>query len=311
MLQANSYMHCAIIIINYRTPELVINCLNSLEDQIEHERWRVTVVDNCSQDNSLSLLKEAIDEKGWTWVEIITTPYNGGFAYGNNFGIRYITADYYLLLNSDTIVRPYAIKLLLDAMQKYPKAGIVSPRLEWPDGTPQISCFRFHSPISELIASAGTGFITSLFNKYTIPLPLPEQPITPEWTSFACVLIRKEIFEEVGMLDEGYFMYFEDVDFCRRVTAKGWTILHCPSARVVHLRGYSSELKTQQREKKRLPAYYYQSRSRYYQQFFGKPGWLVANLCWMAGRSISKLREVFTRKDRTVVLHATRDIWIK
>ncbi len=158
----------AIVIINYRTPQLTIDCLHSTIPNLNNStEANIVVVDNDSQDDSVELIQKAIDDHNWSeWVSLIASPINGGFSYGNNVGIKAIEAENYLLLNSDTIVREGAIKLLLEALEKYPQAGIISPRLEWLDATPQISCFRNRSPLNELIKSANTGIITKTLNQY-------------------------------------------------------------------------------------------------------------------------------------------------
>jgi hypothetical protein len=303
-------MRLAIIIVNYRTPKLVIDCLASVQSEIEVGRDAVAIVDNASADDSLEQIEGAIAENGWSqWVKVIASPVNGGFSSGNNLGIAALAADAYLLLNSDTIVRPGAIAKLLAAKDDHPEAGIISPRLEWLDGTPQISCFRYHSPVSELIDAAATGPITKLLEHYEVALPVADTPIEPEWTSFACVLIRREVIERVGLMDEGYFMFFDDTDYCRRVRNAGWKILHYPDARIVHLRGGSSPVKSAIAARKRPPAYLYVSRSRYYSKFYGASGLWMANLLWLAGRSISLARELAGNKQSHISELAARDIW--
>lgn len=306
--QEDSY-YLAIVIVNYRTPELVIDCLNSLASEIPSlPPTKVIVVDNHSGDDSVSLIKSAI--VSFDWVELIESEINGGFSYGNNVGIKAIKADNYLLLNSDTIVRKGAIALLLEALNKYPQAGIISPRLEWLDGEPQISCFRNRSPINELINSAKTGVITKILNKYDVPLAVSEETIEVEWTSFACVLIRKTVIEEIGLMDEDYFMYFDDIDYCRRTKKAGWQIIHYPFARVVHLRGGSGSVKKDIATKKRPPAYLYASRSRYFTKFYGVLGLWLANLLWLLGRSISYTREIIEKKPPQTCVLESRDIWL-
>src|SRR5690242_1270986 len=148
-------MKLAVIIVNYRSANLVVQCLESLLKQIAGINARVVVVDNCSQDNSITILKDwIVGHDDGNLVQLVESKVNGGFSAGNNIGIRAVNADYYLLLNSDTIVRPDAISILLETADSNPEAGLVSPRLEWPDGTPQESCFRYLSPMSELIGSA-------------------------------------------------------------------------------------------------------------------------------------------------------------
>ncbi|VXD10993.1 glycosyltransferase family 2 protein [Planktothrix paucivesiculata] len=301
----------AIVIINYRTPQLVIDCLKSLENQVELEHDRVIIVDNASGDNSVELLQQTIIDNQWfSWVKLLASPVNGGFSAGNNLGMKAIEAEAYLLLNSDTIVRQGAISSLLHAWKTHPEAGIISPRLEWPDGTPQISCFRYHSPISQLIDAAATGPITKLFQQYDVPIAVSNTPFEPEWTSFACVLIRQQVIQQIGLMDEGYFMYFDDVDYCRRVHQAGWQILHWPEARVVHLRGGSGSVKADMAAQRRPRPYLYASRSRYFAKFYGITGLWLTNLLWLVGRSLSWVRELVGNKQPHTCEFQGQDIWI-
>lgn len=301
----------ACVIVNYKTPELVIACLPGLLADLDGRDARVVIVDNCSGDDSARRIREWVREAGEDRrVQVLESSFNGGFAAGNNLGIRAVQARYYLLLNSDTLVRPGAIAALLEAAESHPEAGLISPRLEWPDGTGQESCFRLHSPLSELSAAAQTGVVDALLHCYAVPLPVQETVAFPEWTSFACVLVRGEVFEQVGLLDDGYFMYFEDVEFCHRAALAGWRIVHDPRARVVHLRGGSSSVKEQTRQKKRVPRYYYESRARYFYQVYGRHGLWAANLLWWVGRGVSKTRQLLGRTDKSAVQGAWLDIWI-
>ena len=304
-------MTLAIIIVNYKTPDLIIECLRSLQDQIELGCDSVVVVDNASGDDSVKQLKAAVTQNQWQqWVKIVPSEVNGGFSAGNNLGIQSVSADAYLLLNSDTIVRPQAIANLKEAMHTYPQAGLISPRLEWLDGTPQISCFRYHSPVSELINAAATNPISKLLVNYDVPLPVSDMPMNPQWTSFACVLIRQEVIEQVGLMDEGYFMYFDDVDYCHQARDAGWDIVHVPAARVVHLRGGSGSVKKAIAQRQRPKAYLYASRARYFRKFYGYIGLLIANLLWLVGRSISLVREVAGNKEPHACQLEHRDIWL-
>lgn len=304
-------MRLAIIILNYRTPKLVIDCLASLETEVQVSRDSVIVVDNASGDDSVELITAAIAKNHWEhWAKVLPSDTNGGFSAGNNIGIKAVEADAYLLLNSDTIVRPDAINSLLKALESYPEAGLISPRLEWPDETPQISCFRYHSPLSELINSAATGPVTQLLKKYDVPIPVSDVPFEPQWTSFACVLIRREVIEQVGLMDEGYFMYYDDVDYCRQARNAGWKILHWPEARVVHLRGGSGSVKSEVAARKRPRPYLYASRSRYFAKFYGVLGLGLANFCWLVGRMISLTRELVKHKSPHICEYQAQDIWM-
>ncbi len=299
-----------IIIVNYRTPQLVIDCLLSLQNDFVSKWFTVTVVDNYSGDDSVAKIEQAIAKHQWNEsVTLIKSAVNGGFSAGNNLGIQAKKADAYLLLNSDTIVRPGAIKSLLETMQANPKAGLISPRLEWLDETPQISCFRYHSPLSELIDAAATSPVTKILGHYNVPMTVSDTPIETDWTSFACVLIRHEVVEQIGLMDEGYFMYYDDVDYCRRARNAGWQILHYPQARIVHLRGGSNSVKADVAARKRPKSYLYASRTRYFTKFYGSMGLLIANLFWLIGRSISLMRELLKNKEPHVCEYESLDIW--
>ncbi len=295
----------AIIVLNYKTPGFVVDCLHSLNGQIDPQTQEVIVVDNCSGDDSVIEIEKAIESAGWgSWARVVRSPVNGGFAAGNNVGIKASNAKVCLLLNSDTIVRDGAIETLMRTLDEHPEIGMIGPQLEWPDGTHQISTFRYGTPITEMIYASRLGIIERVFPKHVVARELHAFTIGIDWISFACVAIRREVFEAVGLLDEGYFMYFEDVALCRRATKAGFVIGYQPDARVVHLRGGSSPVKEQTRQRKRRPAYYYAARSHYLRSFYGVLGHILANLLWMTGWTIGALR------GRTgAVAHEYIDIW--
>jgi len=300
----------AVVIINHKTPQLVIDCLASLLPELKGIKAKVVVVDNASQDGSCDLIASWIDKYfSSEQIELIASADNSGFSGGNNRGVQAVEAEHYLLLNSDTVVRKGAIGLLLDAAKNESSAGLISPRLEWPDATPQESCFRFHTPISQLIGSANTGLITKLLQRFNVPFLVSEQPAYYDWTSFACVLVRAEVFKELGLMDDGYFMYFEDVAFAHKAQQAGWKVLNIPTAHVVHLRGGSSPVKSQAKQRKRLPRYFYESRTRYFYQVYGRAGLLMANLCWMLGYGVSLLRSLSPSFKPTISKCQWKDIW--
>ncbi len=298
-----------VVILNYKTPKLVIDCLESLKGQLTETRQAV-VIDNASPDDSWEQLSAWRDSTAPSFMTFVKSDVNGGFSAGNNIGIKHQAAKHYLLLNSDTIVRDGALEAMLAASKQLPQAGLISPRLEWPDATPQISCFRYHSPVSEMINAAATSVVTKLFRRWDVPIPVQEGRSFPQWTSFACVMIRREVIEQVGLMDEGYFLYFEDTDYCRMARDLGWDIVNVPEARVVHLRGGSSDVKKNIHKRSRLPAYYYASRARYFAKHYGQIGLVFANLLWGVGRIVSLVRALFGKKEAVVCEKQYRDIWI-
>ena len=301
-----------IILVNYKTPDLTVDCVNSIHAQLDPEKDAIIIVDNCSGENNIEAIERGIEKNGLSGVvSIIPAPQNNGFSYGNNIGIKAMDAEFYLLANSDTVFRRDSVKELLYAAGKYPSA-IIGPRLEFPDGEAQVSCFNFSTPVSELINSAQTGIITNCLKKYNVPLPISSELTRPDWISFACVLIPKVILNKVGLMDEGYFMYFEDIDFCQRTRRAGFDIIYWPASHVVHLQGKSSDVNEKINKEKRLPLFYYKSRSRYFIKFFGKRGFLMANLFWISGRIISVCKEILlARRNKSACSFQFIDIWKK
>lgn len=301
----------AVIILNYRTADLVIECLASFVPELP--TWpglEAVVVDNASGDGSDERIERALAERGWSgWARLVRSPDNGGFAAGNNLGIRSAAADVYWLLNSDTLLLPGALAELRRALRARPDAGLISTGLEWPDGSRRVNCFRFMRPPTELVRAAATGLITRLLRGFEPAMPIPDAPAEPEWSCFASILIRQWVFERIGYLDDGYFMYYEDMDFCRRAREAGIALVFWPTARVIHLEGQTSGV-AKVRTLGRRPPYFYAARSRYYAKFHGRTGLLRANLCWLLGSAISHLRGVVSRKPPPAHEHEGRDNWI-
>ncbi|MCO6045351.1 glycosyltransferase family 2 protein [Aeoliella sp. ICT_H6.2] len=306
-----------IVIVCYRSADLVIDCLHSLAPQIDDvPGTRVEICENGTGEESLAHLQAAIDMNRWSdWVSITPISPNRGFAGGNNVVLGPALASenpprYLLLLNADTIVRPGAIRAMYDGLEAQPNVGILSPRLEWPDGTPQGSAFLDFTPLHEFIKAAGTGTVTRLFKRGHGGMPLSDEPHHAEWVSFACALIRREVFQKCGLLDEGYYLYYDDADYCRLTRQAGWDVLYYPLARVVHLRGRSNPAKSLAAEKRRRPRYWYISRARYYAKFNGRGHLWLANTMWWGGRLISLARELVGNRARSVCDKEGRDIWI-
>ena len=304
-----SDVRVAVVVLNYRTPALTVDCARSVLAEIDPRQDRIVLVDNASGDGSADKIRAGLAGVGGDVLRVVESGANGGFAAGNNVGIASVGARAYLLLNSDTWLRQGALERLWQVLASDARIGLVTPRLEWPDGQPQISCFRFHTPVSELIAGAATGPVRALLDRWDVPLPVQDGPSEPDWSSFAAVLIRGEVIRTVGLLDSAFFMYFEDVDYCRRARRAGWRIRNEPSARVVHLRGGSSPVKALSAARKRRPRYYYASRALYYRRAFGGLGPLAANLLWTAGRSLAWLRETLTGKPSHTVERELLDNW--
>lgn len=304
----------SVSIINYRTGDLTIACVQSVLEAARQETdlsIHTVVVDNASGDGSADQIANWIEREDLAdQVTLVRSPTNTGFAGGHNQGMTARPSDYVLVLNSDAAVRPGAFSTLVSAAQNAPSVGFVAPRLEDPDGTPQVSCFRAHSPRSELIRTAVTGTVTQALKRHEVALGINPDPAQIEWMSFACILLRREMIDAIGLMDEGYFLYFEDAEYGLRGRRAGWGCAYVPAARVIHYRGGSGPVKALQKAKKRLPRYYYCARSRFFCQQHGRAGLLAANLCWHLGRGIAHLRWLAGRRPVPMAEHEARDIWI-
>src|SRR5688500_8948486 len=293
-----------IVIVNYRTAQLTIECLGSLAPEIPllPPGTQVVVTDNCSADDSVERLTAAVRDRQWeSWARIMPLPRNGGFAWGNNEAIRVALAsgdppDYVLLLNPDTLVHPGAVTALLEFMDAHPKAGIAGSRLEEPDGRPQRSAFRFPGVMSELENSVRLSLVSRVLKRFVVAPPPPPRACKVDWVAGASMIIRQAVFDSIGLLDEKYFMYFEEVDFCLRANRAGWPCWYVPDSRVIHLVGQSSGVTDETKPKKRRPAYWFESRRRYFLLHSGRIGTFLADTLWVAGHSLYRATAVLRKQ---------------
>jgi hypothetical protein len=251
------------------------------------------IVDNASGDGSVGTLCRAIESKGWSeWACVMPQDRNGGFAFGNNAGIHAALAaaklpDLILLLNPDTIARPNAIRALVDFMDEHPDAGIAGSRLENASGAVDGTAHNAPSPLGELDAGARLGLLSRLLPRHVVTPPTREVEHECDWVSGASMMIRRQVFEQMIMLDEGFFLYYEEVDFCFRAKQAGWQVWYAPRSMVVHLEGASTGIRAVQLRRAR---YWYDSRRRFFVKHHGIDGLLLADLLWALGRASYLLR---------------------
>lgn len=283
-------MACVFVaIVNYQTGPMVVECLASLASQVPVlHGGRVIVVDNASGDDSVRHIGGAIAANEWgAWSEVITLPRNGGFAYGNNRAIdRAHELDpafgTMVFLNPDTVVRPGALRALLAHLESHPNAGIAGASIEDANGDRQHSAHPFPSPLTEFVRGSQLGVVAKLLGLGAMAHPAGDHSQPCDWVSGACFAVRRQVLEHIGLLDEGYFLYFEEVDFCRRARRAGWSCWYVADARVVHHEGSSTGIRDGAR---RRPAYWFASRRRYFTTAFGTLGLVAADLLWALGRA--------------------------
>lgn len=295
-----------IVIVAYKGAGLTIDCLRSIEPELASVPGaRVIVVDNASPDGAADRVEQAIAEQRWSdWARLVRSPRNGGFAAGNNVALRLAAAEsdpaeFVLLLNPDTLVRPGALRILRDFVAERPEVGVAGGRSEDLDATPQMCCFRFPNALSEALGYLGIGVLDRLFERQLTRLGIPEVPRQVDWVSGAFMLVRQAVIDQVGLMDEGYFLYFEETDYLRRVHQAGWTCWHVPAARVVHLVGQSSGVTVHDRPPTRVPAYWFESRRRYYVQNHGRAYAVLADVMVAIAYPLGRLQHVLRRKRRS------------
>jgi GT2 family glycosyltransferase len=295
-----------IIIVNYKTPDLTIRCLESLARERETLRdpIDVVVVDNRSEDGSEERIRDAIRARFANFASLIASPENGGFAYGNNLGIRPALEsasppDYFMLLNPDTEALPGCLERLLGFMDATPSAGIAGTRIESGNGVVQHSAFRFPSVAGELERGMSLGVLSKLLERWVEAPPIRTETHQTDWVSGAAMIIRREVLESIGLMDEAYFLYYEEVDFCLRAHRAGWSCWYVPEAGVIHRAGASTGVShddEHEAKRKRLPRYWFESRRRYFEKNFGQRYAGLADLAYGAGFGLWRLRTKIQRK---------------
>lgn len=228
-------MDCSVVIVNFRSEVYLAECLASLEADSSNKEVLVL-------DNSATIAPSDLQAR-FSWVQFITNERNLGFAGASNRGLRVARGRHLLLLNPDTVVAPGAIRTLNEYLDSRPEVGAVGARLLDSDGRLQYSCRRF------------PGLLTIFFGRYSVLTRLfPRNPVSSrylyldldhaapaevDWLSGACLMVKREILESVGPLDEGYPLFVEDMDWCRRMRDAGWKIVYVPTAEVRHHVGVS------------------------------------------------------------------------
>jgi GT2 family glycosyltransferase len=234
-------------------------CLQSLREAHDEAQFEVIVVDNASGDGSAEMIEREFPE-----ITLLRQSTNLGFTGGHNLALERAQGRHKALLNSDTVVHPGAINALVAFMDANPRAGIVGPKLLNPDGSLQMSCRRFPNPVAAAFRNTWLG---KLFpnNKYVREYLMADfqhdQPREVDWVSGAALFIRSDTMNEIGKLDDEFFMYCEDVDLCKRAWDAGWKVMYCPQAVISHAIGKSSD-----QVPNRMIARFHLSMLRYYRK---------------------------------------------
>ncbi len=239
-----------IVIVNWNVAGLLAQCLHSIAGQadgtvgpdgtlsVASHRVRVHVVDNASTDGSVRMVQNR-----FPWVHLLASEVNLGFTGGNNLAIPHAHGRYILLLNPDTELTPGSLAVMMQYAQQHPTVGVLGPRLRYGDGTLQPSRRRFPTLTMAMMEST---IMEQWFpnNRWAARYRMEETPEDAvqqvDWLTGACLLTRKDVWDQIGLLDDRFFMYSEELDWCQRAADAGWLRVYLPTAEVVHYEGQSS-----------------------------------------------------------------------
>jgi GT2 family glycosyltransferase len=241
-----------IVIVNYRTCDLLRECLQSIYESRGDFSFQVCVVDNCSQDGSCAMVGEEFPQ-----ARLVESEVNGGYAYANNLGLSVFgfaqtsdeklsesTPRYALLLNPDTLLPPSALQEMLNFMEAHPEAGVAGPRLVLADGSLDLACRRsFPSPEVSFYRMIGLSKLfpkSRRFGRYNLTYLDPDEVTEVDSVVGAFMLVRTGALKQVGLLDESFFMYGEDLDWAYRIKKASWKVYYNPQVTVLHYKRAAS-----------------------------------------------------------------------
>lgn len=291
-----------IVVLNYQATHVTVDCLRSLSSCgiLHRGEARVVVWENGTGVEAVSVLREAIEANQMCdWTELLVSVDNLGFTGGNNRVIQRALhsdnrPDYFLLLNSDTLVTDESLTNLIDFMDRHPRAGVGGSQLLSETGEIQGSPFRFPSIASEFDSGLRFGLVSRLLSSRSVIMPTPKEETQVDWVAGASMILRRQMLEQIGLLDEGFFTYFEDMDLCKRAHQNGWEVWYVPQSRVIHLEGASSGIV--RTVIKRRPSFWFQARRRYYLKHAGEFRSGCIDAAYILGFSLWRLRRFIQQR---------------
>jgi N-acetylglucosaminyl-diphospho-decaprenol L-rhamnosyltransferase len=289
------------IIVSYKTAQLVKNACRALAEERERlsghsVELRLCIVDNASGD--AASLAPFLAEPEWaSWVDLLVSERNGGFAYGNNVAFKHsfesgYAPDYFFLLNPDAEVRPNAVSALVDFLERTPRAGTAGSSLENLDGELWPYAFRFPNLVAEGVSPLAVRKLDALFESRLVARRMGNQIEEVDWYPGAAMMCRSSIIRDLGGMDESYFLYYEETDFCLKLKRAGWSHWYVPASRVMHIAGQSTGVTGVEGVGKRLPAYWFESRRRFFQKNYGLSYAIATDAVALAGQALGGLQRL-------------------
>lgn len=290
------------IIVNYRTPEMTARAASALLAELATVGpSRLYIVDNDSQDGSFQKLCEAAAAEAWgDRVVLLESKRNGGYGYGINRAVQEILHDreqpeHLFVLNSDAFATPGSLQKLVAFMDAHPEVGVVGSPIFDMAGNPRVAAFRFPTALSQLRVESQNRIIAWLMPDEVVALPDMSQTVEADWISGTAMLIRRAVVEQIGGFDEGFFLYFEEVDFCRRARRSGWKVYMVADAPITHIGSASTQVEDLGRP---LPDYWFDARERYFLKHHGRTYAALADASFLAGVAVRRMARTITRRAR-------------
>lgn len=257
-------MILSLIILNYNTRDFLLPCI---KDIVEHTRdldYEIIIVDNSSTDGSVRYIEQKLIPR-FPQVKLIIAAANRGYAAGNNLGIRAASGQYVVIMNPDIVIWDNSLKKMVDFMALNPAVGMAGPRLSSPDGALQYFCYRFPTPavlFYRRLPLYRWRFARRAVRRYIMADWDHRQSRPVDWLQGSCLIVRREALDKVGLMDERFFLYFEDTDWCRRFWRAGFEVWYLASVNLIHYHSRAS------------------ASEKFYQTLFNKMSWLHLASSW-------------------------------
>lgn len=257
-------MDLSIIILNYNSKNFLLPCIKGIVQYATELDYEIILVDNASTDNSIAYINQKLLPR-FPQARLVRAKENRGYAAGNNLGIEAAKGKYIIIMNPDIVIWDNALSRMVEFMENHPRVGLASPRLLSPDGSLQYFCYRFPSPqvlFYRRTPLARFNFAREKINDYIMADWDHSESKSVDWVQGSCVIVRREAIDKVGLMDERFFLYLEDTDWCRRFWQKNWEVWYLSNIEIVHYHNRAS------------------ASEKFYQSLFNKMSWVHLASTW-------------------------------
>lgn len=302
---------CVIVTVTYNSEGFIDEFLQAVEDELTTSA--LVIVDNDSADKTLDVIEQFKSQSPFSSsIEVVANAKNIGFGSACNIGAQTaskFSPEFLWFLNPDTKIFPNSGGKLRECLQTQPAAGFCGSLLVDNVNTPRPSAYNFHSALTEFLSAIRLGILDKLFASKIIPIPVGQKrPHQVGWVTGASFMCRLNVFEALKGFDEVFFLYFEEVDLFFRAKKMGFQVWHSPESRVYHFAGASTGLSSQRSEHKRRPAYWFESRRRFFVKSYGRIHAIFADIGWVIGHILGTCRDLVLRRRSDLPPQFCRDL---